>query len=128
MKVAITQVRDLFDVWCLFDGMTDPVDPAGKRKVLISGSEKIMRHEMSYVQLGLLSDLPRIAVYAHWKTLSTGFELMRNLRGIGAALEGGHLCLRAAEHPCAKAQGPSSMNARHCWYMWASNVREAFRC
>ena len=115
-------MRDLFDLFCLFDGMEDPDRPGTGQTVLVGNAWELFVKEMWYVQWGMLSDKPGVPLYERTRQLRTGFWLHRCCRG-GSALEGMHLHYRLAEHVTAKASGLASANSRMGLYAWDWNVR-----
>ena len=111
----------LLDVYFFF---RDLPAPGGSGTCLVSNAEDILRKELKYVALGLLSDLPNMQMYVEIGRFTKGTRMrMRCLRGTNA-LEAQHLHFRLAEHPCARASGLVLANARanlydHVWNLKA---------
>ena len=62
--------------------------------------DRLFKKEIAYVQKGYLSDIPGMNMYLYVRMSSvTGFIFYRGRRS-NSALEGYHLHLRAAQHPC----------------------------
>ena len=91
-------IRHLYDVFCFFKDMKDPSRP--EHNFLVADAWAIFVKEIGYVQKGFLSDLPGMNMYVYQRTCArTGFIFYRSRRS-SSALEGYHLHLRAAQHPC----------------------------
>jgi hypothetical protein len=119
-------VRGLFDVFTFFREMDDPLRPG--HKFFVHDAEAIFLKEIAYVQKGYLSDIPRVNYYFCVRICSsTQFVYFRGKRS-NSALEGYHLHLRAAQHPCAKgSMGPRLEMARTELFDFAWNVKAAIR-
>lgn len=90
--------------------MKDPARP--EHDFFIRDAWQIFTKEIAYVQKGYLSDVPGMNMYTYVRTIaSTGCIVYRGKRS-SSALEGYHLHLRAAQHPCAKISGYKLETAR----------------
>ena len=91
-------IRHLYDVFSFFKDMKDPSRP--EHNFFVADAWAIFVKEIGYVQKGYLSDLPGMNMYVYQRTCArTGFIFYRSRRS-SSALEGYHLHLRAAQHPC----------------------------
>ena len=103
-------IRGLYDIFNFFKGMKDPARP--EHDFFIRDAWQIFTKEIAYVQKGYLSDVPGMNMYTYVRTIaSTGCIVYRGKRS-SSALEGYHLHLRAAQHPCAKISGYKLETAR----------------
>jgi hypothetical protein len=120
-----TIIRGLVDVFNFFRDMEDPDRPG--HRFLVSNAYDIFLKEVKYVQKGLLSDPPGMNMYIRVRECCrTGFIFYRNRRST-CALEGYHLHLRAAQHPCARGSGPQLEMARSLLFDFAWNVKAAVK-
>ena len=118
-----TIIKGLYDVFCFFREMEDPERPG--HKFFVNDADKIFQKEIVYVQEGLLSDPPEMNMYVRMRHCKrTGFAFFRSRRST-SALEGYHLHLRAAQHPCGKGAGPMLEVARSNLFDFAWNVKAA---
>ena len=91
-------IRHLYDVFSFFKDMKDPSRP--EHNFFVADAWAIFVKEIGYVQKGYLSDLPGMNMYVYQRTCArTGCIFYRSRRS-SSALEGYHLHLRAAQHPC----------------------------
>ena len=98
-------IRHLYDVFSFFKDMKDPSRP--EHNFFVADAWAIFVKEIGYVQKGYLSDLPGMNMYVYQRTCArTGFIFYRSRRS-SSALEGYHLHLRAAQHPCVPRPSPS---------------------
>ena len=117
--------RHLYDVFSFFSTMKDPARPTSN--FFVADAWAIFVKEIGYVQKGYLSDVPGMNMYVYQRTCArTGYIFYRSRRS-SSALEGYHLHLRAAQHPCAKSSGYKLETARTNLFDFAWNVRAAER-
>ena len=116
-------IRDLYDVYCFYRDLDDPLNPGSK--FLSADSWSIFVKEIKYVQEGLLSDLPGIEMYQLLpKRMRDGTLRFRCLRG--GAHEGHHLHFRMTIHPGARGRiSPRLLNAKTNLWDFVWNIRAA---
>jgi hypothetical protein len=101
--------RLLVDAVLLFEHVVDP-DSNDGTPFLLPTWRNILDNALTYVCRGELSDRPAVPLYVFLKTLATGFDLHRCLRG-SSALEGMHLHLRILLNALVKSLGLERLDA-----------------
>ncbi|CAN0474622.1 unnamed protein product, partial [Laminaria digitata] len=105
--LLLIRLTDVYDFFC------DLVDPSTGRSFFINDHAKRMRHEMTYVARGDLSDIPGVEMYVKVGTFTSGLARWICLRS-SSALEGYHLHL-------AKIIGPGARKASPRWLEAVTN-------
>jgi hypothetical protein len=114
-------VTALYDVYCLFKDLKDPLREGAD--FFVGDSWNIFLKEIKYVQQGLLSDLPGVNMYIPIGRTMDGRLKFRCKRG-GNAIEGGHLHIRAGQHPGQKGTlSPRTEHARMLLQDFAWDVK-----
>ena len=114
-------VTALYDVYCLFKDLKDPLREGSG--FFVGDAWNIFLKEIKYVQQGLLSDLPGVNMYIPMGRTKDGRLKFRCKRG-GNAIEGGHLHIRAGQHPGQKGTlSPRTEHARMLLQDFAWDVK-----